>query len=52
MLELKVLISDVDVHPLHAHDVKFNANQIRLPFVWRTRKHAIFKIPIHADYIK
>ena len=50
------MISDVDVYPLHAHDIKFNVdpltpNQITF-FVWRTRKNVNFKIPVHVDYIK
>ena len=27
-LDSKVLISDVDVHSLHAHDIKFNVNSL------------------------
>ena len=27
-LASKVLISDVDVYPLHAHDIKFNVNPL------------------------
>ena len=45
----------MDVHPLHAHDIKFNVDPLtpnQITFVWWTRKNVNFKIPKHVDYIK
>ena len=54
-IRIKVSISDVDVYPLHAHDIKFNANPLtpnQITFCLADTKKINFKIPIHVDNIK
>ena len=52
MSESKVLISDVDLYPLHAHDIKYNVNSLtpnQITFCLGDRINLNFKISILVD---
>ena len=55
MLESKVLISNVDVYPLHGFGIKFNVNPLtpnQITLCLTDTKNVNFNIPIPVDYIK